>query len=307
MKFYVAALYTNDFSRGSRSYNKLTNREKCARDDVENILESYHYVNRQSVVDKMRADRATVFLDSGAFSAFTKGLEVNLPAYCDYIKRNTDILERIGTDVCASVLDGIGDPILTWENQSKMEQLGVKPIPCFHYGEDTKYLDWYIENYDYVTIGGMVPISRPQLILWLDYIWKNHLTKPDGSPKIKIHGFGLTTLSMMKRYPWHSIDSSSWVQIAGNGSIVIPGYGALSMSPKSPNAKLANRSIETLTPAQRDAVELILDEQGFEVERLKHEYVSRWVYNCWAYGEISKNLNATKEDYFLEDQMGLFS
>lgn len=306
MKLYLAALYTNNFSVNSTAYNKLTRREQRARDEVQNILESYHYVYRQSAVDKMRLDGARVFLDSGAFSAFTKGVEVDLVAYCDYIKRNQDILERVGVDTCASVLDGIGDARLTWENQARMEQQGVRPLPCFHYGEDTRYLDWYVANYDYITIGGMVPISTPQLVLWLDEIWLKHLTHPDGSPKIKIHGFGLTTLSLMQRYPWYSVDSSSWVQIAGNGGILIPKYGAITVSPKSPNAKFSNRHIDTITPAQRDAVEAILDEQGFELPRLQHEYVSRWVYNCWAYGEISKDLNATKDDTFLGDQIGLF-
>lgn len=306
MKLYLAALYSNNFSKGSSTYERLTEREKAARDSVENILESYHYVYRQSAVDKMRADGARVFLDSGAFSAFTKGVKVDVEAYCDYIKRNLDIIERVGGSVCASVLDGIGDPRLTWENQAKMEKLGVTPLPCFHYGEDERYLDWYVQHYEYITLGGMVPISTPQLIHWLDRIWKDHLTDSQGRPKIKVHGFGLTTISLMERYPWYSVDSSSWVQMAGNGTILLPEYGALSVSVKSPNAKDSGRHVDTIPKIQRDAVEQMLRDQGFELDRLRTEYVSRWVYNCWSFTQLSKKINATKEPIFKPVFEGLF-
>lgn len=305
MKLYLAALYSNNFSKGSTTYERLTEREKAARDAVENILESYHYVYRQSAVDKMRADGARVFLDSGAFSAFTKGVKVDVEAYCRYIDSNCDILEEVDGRPCASVLDGIGDPRLTWENQARMEALGVTPLPCFHYGEDERYLDWYVENYPYITLGGMVPISTPQLVHWLDRIWKDHLCDRHGVPKLKVHGFGLTTISLMERYPWYSVDSSSWVQMAGNGTILLPN-GALSVSEKSPQAKDAMRHVDTLPAPQRRAVELLLESQGFELERLRTEYVSRWVYNCYAFTELSKKINATKEPVFKPVFEGLF-
>lgn len=306
MKLYLAALYSNNFSKGSTTYERLTEREKQARDDVQNILESYHYVHRASAVAKMRADGAKVFLDSGAFSAFTKGVKVDVEAYCEYIKSNSDILEEIDGRPCASVLDGIGDPKLTWENQARMETLGVCPLPCFHYGEDERYLDWYIENYPYITLGGMVPISTPQLIHWLDRIWKNHLCDRHGVPKLKVHGFGLTTISLMERYPWYSVDSSSWVQMAGNGTILLPEFGALSVSEKSPQAKDSGRHVDTVPPMQRKAIEDLLNQQGFELERLRTEYVSRWVYNCWSFGELSAKLNKTKSEIFLPVYEGLF-
>ena len=126
-----------------------------------------------------------MFLDSGAFSAFTLGKVIDLPAYVDYCKRNADIIEF------ASVLDGIGDPLLTFKNQKAMEKLGVTPLPCFHYGEDERYLEYYIKNYDYITIGGMVPIATPQLFHWLDRIWAKYLVDGARRAKIKVHGFGL--------------------------------------------------------------------------------------------------------------------
>lgn len=283
MKLYLAGLYTSNFNIGGNVFNKLTDTEKEARLSVKWYLESYHYIYRQSAVDKIRNDGKVVFLDSGAFSAFTKGVEVDLPGYCEYIKRNADIIENVDGALCASVLDGIGDPLKTWQNQLAMESLGVRPLPCFHYGEDERYLEWYIANYDYITLGGMVPISTPQLIHWLDRLWERYLTDGSGRPKLKVHGFGLTSLPLMKRYPWYSVDSSTWVQWAANGMILIPGVGQVNVSCNSSSRKIEGQHLNTYTPPQRQAIINQIERLGFEAERLEKEYVSRWAFNVWAF------------------------
>ena len=305
MKLYLAGIYTSNFHKQSQLYARLTDREKAARDGVKYYLESYHYIHRQAYVDKLRADGVQVFLDSGAFSAFTKGVQVDIRGYCDYIKRNLDIIENIDGALCASVLDGIGDPLKTWQNQQTMEQMGVRPLPCFHYGEDERYLEWYIQNYDYITLGGMVPISTPQLFHWLDRIWEKYLTDGSGRARLKVHGFGLTAQALMERYPWYSVDSSSWVQIAANGNILVPGLGAWPVSSNSPTVKQHNRHLNTIPELQREGLVKRIAEQGFDIERLQVEYVSRWTYNCWAFTDINDRL-MDKPPTFVKEQMELF-
>lgn len=295
LRLYLAGLYASNFDLGGTVFGKLTDPEKEARIGVKHCLESYHYIHRESAIKKIRQDGKTVFLDSGAFSAFTKGVQVDLPGYCEYIKKNADIIEVVDGVLCASVLDGIGDPLLTYQNQMAMEELGVKPLPCFHYGEDERYLEFYIANYDYVTIGGMVPISTPQLIHWLDRIWERHLTDGSGRPRVKVHGFGLTTISLMKRHPWFSVDSSTWVQNAANGMIFLPGVGKLNISSRSPSRKFENQHLTTFTEIQRQAIIEYIKELGFDPDRLADEYVSRWAFNCWAF--VKEAESSTLETY----------
>lgn len=306
MKLYLAGIYTANFKIGGSLYNRLTENEKRQRESATNLLESYHYIHRQTFVDSIRADGRKVFLDSGAFSAFTKGVEVDLPKYCEYIKRNKDIIEHVDGTLLASVLDGIGDPLKTWQNQLAMEQLGVRPLPCFHYGEDERYLEWYIANYDYITLGGMVPISTPQLKLWLDRIWEKYLTDGSGRPRIKVHGFGLTTVSLMERYPWYSVDSSSWVQIARvGGMLLMPEARVINVSNQSPQRRVEGQHIDTLTPLQRQAVEQKLAACGVDTERMRETYLSRWCYNIWAFDQLG--IQHFEEDpKFVPDQLGLF-
>lgn len=292
MNIYMAAVYSNSYMPGMNRFVKLTEHEQRLVTEIPNILESYHYVGKQSFVDHMRANNAKVFVDSGAFSAYTLGVEIDLPTYCDYIKRNRDIIRCEDGVYMASVLDGIGDPLKTWQNQLAMEALGAKPLPCFHANEDERYLEWYVQNYEYITLGGMVGASTKQLMNWLDRIWDRYLVDGSGRPRLKVHGFGITAIPLMERYPWHSCDSSSWIQSAAFGSIVTPNHGALAVSEKSPSRHDWGQHISTLTPLEQDYIFQMLERQGFTFERLSTIYESRAAYNLWAFGMINTMLNA---------------
>lgn len=292
MILFRAAVYTNAYKPGQNRYLKLTEHEQKLVRDVSDCLESYHYVDSQKFVDQMRADGAKVFLDSGAFSAHTLGATIDLPTYCDYIKRNLDILRVEDGAVMASVLDGIGDPLQTYRNQLNMEALGAKPLPCFHFGEDERYLEWYVKNYDYITLGGMVGRSSAQLAIWLDRIWDRYLVDHTGKPRLKVHAFGITSIPIMSRYPWYSVDSSSWIQAAAFGSIFTPDWGPLAVSEKSPARHTAGQHACNLTAAEQDAVFAMLEQQGFTYERLSTVYEARAAYNLWAYGVVNATMNA---------------
>lgn len=305
MNLYIAGIFTANFYQGSNAYNNLNDREKAALDSVENYLESYHYVHKDAFRDRIRASGRKVFLDSGAFSAFSLGISVDLPAYCRWVKQNGDIVRAENDGAMASVLDGIGDPLQTYRNQLLMEEHGVRPLPCFHYGEDERYLKYYMDNYEYITLGGMVPISTPQLFHWLDRIWSEYLCDSLGRPRIKVHGFGLTSYPLMVRYPWFSVDSSSWVQIGAHGNVFFDGK-TLAFSSESPSLKVAGQHIDNLAPIMRDAVYEKIVNHGFDPDRLRHNTYARWAFNAWSYSELGKSL-AMEDKRFLHDQPELFT
>ena len=306
MRLYVAGPYAANFGLSGNLFSRLTDNEKWQRRQAKYILESYHYVYRQSFVEKMRRDNAQIFLDSGAFSAFTMGVDIDIKAYCRYIQENIDVIENIDGAIVASVLDGIGDPQKTLDNQNEMERLGVRPLPCFHYGEDEKYLDYYVANYSYITLGGMVPISTPQLYHWLDRIWERHLTDGSGRPKCRVHGFGLTTMPLVERYPWFSVDSSSWVQIARTGGMVTyPDARVISVSGQSPQRKVAGQHIDSMPEIQRKEIERRFEERGVDVQRMRDIYLSRWAYNIWTFSQLG-DLYDHPDPRFIHEKMELF-
>lgn len=292
MNLFLAAAYTNNYMRGQKYYVQAFNdRERQIADGVPHVLESYHYVGKQSYVDDMRQAGAKVFLDSGAFSAYSLGVTIDIQQYCDYIIRNRDILRVEDGVVMASVLDGIGDPLLTWQNQVWMERYGAPPLPCFHFGEDERYLEHYVKNYGYITIGGMVRKRVDDVIKWLDYIWPKYMLDGSGKPRLKVHAFGITTERIMERYPWHSVDSSSWIQAASFGSIYTSEHGPIAVSALSPSRHEMGRHFTTLPGIVQEQLGAELQYEGFEYDRLSTVYQSRAAYNMLGYMKLNVKLN----------------
>jgi len=162
-----------------------------------------------------------IFLDSGAFTAWSRGKVINIDDYISFIYKYKDTI-----DVYAN-LDVIGSPEKTWENQMIMEKAGLLPLPVFHTPfEDVKWLQRYIEQgYDYIALGGMAggTISKTRIIKHLNSVFPNLLCDQEGLPKVKVHGFGMTALQLVYKYPWYSVDSASW-QLRGSayGLVDVP-------------------------------------------------------------------------------------
>jgi len=180
---------------------------------------------------------------------------------------------------------------LTYQNQKWMESLGVKPIPCFHVGEDERYLEYYIKNYEYLALGGMVGVSDKQLCIWLDRIWRKYLLDGKGYPKIKVHGFGITSYSIMKNYPWQSVDSSTWIQLAKFGNIVTPNNWILPISKRSPKLFDNGKHVLTYTDIEKDYIFKMIKEQGFDSEKLSINRESRAAYNIHSFIKINEQIN----------------
>jgi len=285
LRIHLAGTFSGRLFLYSNRPTEMTEKEYSLLMDYPYSLESYHYIGgKNKTLSVIRDTGKKIFLDSGAFSMFTKGIELDLREYAAYIKDSGDIIE------VASVLDGIGDPELTLTNQKKLEDLGVEVLPCFHYGEDPKYLQYYLENYDHITLGGMVPISTSDLRQWLDYIWEEYLTDQKGFPIVKVHGFGLTALDLMKRYPWYSVDSTSWVMTAMFGGIYWDlGNGRetkLTMSDQSPKKKWIGMHYDTLAPIEQDIVRQQIEDKGFDVEELRSIYWKRDLWNIQYFKDL---------------------
>lgn len=158
-----------------------------------------------------------IFIDSGAFSALTKGVTINLKDYAAFLNKYKALIKVYAN------LDVIGDPEATYNNQKEMEKMGLNPVPCFHQGENiSKYLLRYLnEGYKYIALGGMVGTRKENLMPWLNDCFK-HICDSNGVPRVKVHGFGLTSLELLKRYPWYSVDSTSWVRTSRMGMVMVP-------------------------------------------------------------------------------------
>lgn len=199
-RLYMAA-ETGDFQRFARM------RKKGWDDGPIRILLSYHYGRTLDLDEHLGPVAAVggvdVFVDSGGFSAFTLGSEINIDEYMGWCRKWKHWITT------AAALDKIGDATESDKNANRMikELAGeVKVIPTFHVGSDWSALQRWTTQVDHLALGGMVPYSaRPKLVAaWLN---KAFSIIPD---TVKVHGFGHTIWGNLKRFPFHSVDSSSW-------------------------------------------------------------------------------------------------
>lgn len=163
----------------------------------------------------MRKGQVDIFLDSGAYTAHTKGITIDIQKYIAFIKKHKDYITVYAN------LDVIGDAAATWRNQRIMEDAGLSPLPCFHRGEPFRYLKHYATHYDYICLGGMVGKKTP--IPWLDECFE--IIKAISNEKgkaVKVHGFAVWRVDLLIRYPWYSVDSATWVMLRNNGSVYVP-------------------------------------------------------------------------------------
>lgn len=157
-----------------------------------------------------------LFVDSGAYSAFTNKTQINLMEYIEFIQVNKNYIETYAN------LDDIGSAEKTWENQREMEKHGLSPIPVYHLDEDPKYLAMAME-YDYFAVGGLASAKGRSLSPFLESVFEKVCTeKSDFFPTHKVHGFGITTPQILCSFPWYSADSTSWVMYGKYGIILIP-------------------------------------------------------------------------------------
>lgn len=232
-----------------------------------------------------------LFLDSGAFSAWTRGANIRINQYIRFIKKHKDFIDLYANlDVIASskIIDQgrarRKAAEATLKNQKKMEEAGLNPIPVFHFGEPWEFLENYVANYEYIALGGLVGIPTGMAIEFLDQAFANYICKSDGMPKVKVHGFGLTSLRIMLRYPFYSVDSTSWVVTGRMGGIYVPIYRngkyiydenslKITVSNKSPSLQEKGKHIETLSPMLKKQVLKYIHKKGYDLGKSEFKKV----------------------------------
>ena len=177
------------------------------------------------------------FLDSGSFSLRSKAIQFAeeqgcsqwdyydtkdfwkyMDSYAAFVKKY-----KAAIDLYANV-DVIPNAELTLRNQEYLESKGLKPVPVVHFGTSVngvrKYMD---KGYKLIALGSLVGQAKnPAAHKWLDDAFRIACTTKDHTPKVKIHGFGVTSFPLLFRYPWWSVDSTTWTKIGAYGGIIVP-------------------------------------------------------------------------------------
>ena len=180
---------------------------KQNRDIVKNsdcILESFYYINDWQLPYIKKAK--FFLLDSGAFTFMNnfKG-EINwkeyIDRYADFIIKN-DIKYFFELDIDSIVgYDKVKELTKYLENK-----VGRKCIPVWHKSRGLEEWKKLTEEYDYVAIGGIVTKE----IKSQEYRYFKPMLEIAKKNNCKVHGLGFTNLKSLSKYPFYSVDSTSW-------------------------------------------------------------------------------------------------
>jgi hypothetical protein len=231
-------------------------------------------------------------LDSGAFSAWVRGSKLDLDDYIAYCLKNREYCDIIvNMDVIPGEFGRVpsADEVeasaqKSWDNLIYMEQFGLKPMPVFHQGERFYWLEKLIAHgCTYIGISPANDRTTAQKRLWLDDVF-SAIVDDEGRATIQTHGFGVTSIDLLFRYPWHSADSTSWSLSAAYGNIYVPRRDELTgvwlpmrgfVVAMTPSKDSVSKSFESLSKMERQVVIDFLAEHGETVETARHSYYVR--------------------------------
>ena len=178
-----------------------------------------------------------LFVDSGAHSAHTKGIKLDLEEYIEFANNNMDKFSLyVQVDKIPGVYhmpktakDWLEAPKLSWENYCYMRSKSKNPdklIPVFHQGEDLKWLKNMCDSrFDGEKIKYIGLSPRGDVSLKAKYDFCSNcfsVIQQSTNPEIHTHAFGATSLKMLESLPFTSADSTTWVLVSAFGQVWIP-------------------------------------------------------------------------------------
>jgi len=236
-------------------------------------------------------DRCPLFLDSGAHGLYTREVMKKVPvrmrhrvnpyefyetngfweyvdSYAAFLKLHPDIRLYANVDV-------IFNPKLSWKVLKYLErEHGLSPVPVIHFGTEVRWVKRHLDaGYEFLGIGGLgQEAQRRDYVGWADTVFRLVCSGADRMPLVRTHGFAIGSPSLMRRYPWWSVDSATWVKSAGFGKIFVPRkksgkwdffhHLGIDVSDKSPSLQVKGQHITNLSPGEKRAVIEWLDEIG---------------------------------------------
>ncbi len=171
----------------------------------ERKLMSYYYLNKKKKID-FNFEKEQILLDSGGFQALTMGIDIEVKDYANFINKHKIKL--------AFELDVGGKKKTLYNRDYLLKNTRATIIPIYHIKEyeekDYKYLFDMVDNFEYISIGGIAGSRKndKKIIPFLDYVFKQVKNRR------KIHGLGVVGVKPMLRYPFYSVDFTSWMNPA---------------------------------------------------------------------------------------------
>lgn len=234
-----------------------------------------------------------VMLDSGAFTAYTKGHKVSLD---DLIRTYDDVLRRLNPKlqvwlINLDVIPGeVGRVATPDEFKSAMAQsdanyavlkkrYGSRVIPVYHRTEGESQLLHVASMNDYIGIGFGPKTAEENRIAHAEECLA--ITKRMGK---LVHGLATTGYEMLRRAPFDTVDSATWLYIAAMGGVMfVDDRGLirnLAVSSSSPKQSELRQHYNSLSEDEQALVLKRCAEAKVELAQIQNDLSYRILFNA---------------------------
>lgn len=312
MKLYGAEVNEEELERCSKNYRKPlvnlfdlyfagTQSEECLiymeKLDGNKLCS---YVNDRTLISLLQERKrqgyykGKLMIDSGAYSAYTKGTTIDIDRYIEYINSCCDVTDYfIALDIIPKEGDSLADVAEAgYQNYLYMIQRVVCPekiIPVHHAADPMSMLKKIVETklpngqyVPYICLGGIVGTNAG-----IDTFLRNSfdIIKSSNNPFVKVHALGLTSLKLLERFPITSSDSTAWIMTGASGNIFTK-WGVVLVS----NQQLSDpKHLCNMNPERQRVILEYVRNWGFELEELMTEYKKRMSFNIRYFREWSNS------------------
>lgn len=171
--------------------------------DYRKLAGEKYFIKSMDQVGMWRPD-ARLFLDSGAYSAFTQGDILSLDEYMAFLEVYEDQFWQYAN------MDNKADQKETYENLQTLRRNGFNPSPVWHaIGGPALYLEEYLQDKSVrlVCIGS---IAKETITDKFTFRRLDEVFSLVAKHKKPIHAFGKSDPEMLIKYPFATADSSTW-------------------------------------------------------------------------------------------------
>jgi len=234
--------------------------------------------------------QSTILLDSGAFTAWSKGAEVHLDqllhSYGALIEKYKGGLKQIwlinldkipGQRGRTASNEEIEEAIRISDRNFNIlvKEFGNVVLPVFHQNESKERLHDVCQMSDYICISPRNDVGEKYRVSWAAEV--HTLLKKEGN--IRTHGLATTGMRMLQNVDWYSADSAWWLQTALNGSIMYVAQDGMiktiAASDRAGSKKDLEQHYSTLNPTMQAYIASRLAKHGFTYEDVAAHHTPR--------------------------------
>lgn len=230
---------------------------------------------------------AFIFIDSGAYSAYTKGAEIDVDAYIDWLNQYGDsftVFAQVDFIPGKSNVEQDPEiytkaPQISWENYLYMRErlrpeLRDKLCPVYHQGESFKWLHNMVEwiapdtgkHLPYICISPHTEVTSANRLKFCKEVYG--IIQRSSNPNVKTHCLGLTALHLLQYIPATSVDSTTWLQTAIHGQILVEKNGKLAPVVVSERTVHLDNHFIYLNSDVQECVIKEIEELGYSAESI---------------------------------------